>query len=392
MAADSFTTTTNTSWTSRLGNALGGILFGIILFLGSFVLLTWNEGRAIKREKVLSEGAGQVVSLAAPQVLAENNGKLIHFTGDAQADGPAEDPVFGISVDALKLRRTVEMFQWKQSEKSETKQKMGGGEETVTTYSYSKEWSQTLIDSSQFQVAQGHTNPESMPVESDLFIAEGIHVGEFDLPPSLIDMIDNFSSYAVSAEQAKAASEYHDVDLQLTTGGTLYLGADPSAPAVGDVRITYQQAPPGTVSVIAAQVGDTLEPFLVKNLGSIELLKTGAFSAPMMFQMEQDANVMLTWILRLAGFLMMLFGLMLITNVLTVIASVIPFLGNVVNAGLGLMMFAVALPLTLVTIALAWLAYRPLIGIPLLIVAGASIFFAGAKLMKKRPAAEPKAV
>lgn len=386
MAPDSITTTTSKSWTSRIGNAFAGILFGIILFLGSFVLLTWNEGRAIKREKVLKEGAGQVVSLPAPEVVAENNGKLIHFTGTAEAEGPVEDPVFGITADALKLRRTVEMFQWKQSEKSETKEKLGGGEETTTTYTYSKEWSEALIDSSQFHAPEGHQNPQSFPVNSETFVAPGIHVGQFDLPESLINSIDNFSPFPVTAEQAQKAAEYHNEPIKPTTGGGFYIGENPAAPVIGDVRINFAQAPSGPVSVIAAQLGNTLEPFTVRDLGSIELLKTGAFSAAVMFQQEQEANVTLTWILRFVGFLMMLFGLLLITNVLSVIASVVPFLGNIVNAGLGLMMFAIALPLTLVTIALAWLAYRPLIGIPLLVLAGVSIFFAGAKLMKKKKA------
>ncbi len=44
--------------------------------------------------------------------------------------------------------------------------------------------------------------------------------------------------------------------------------------------------------------------------------------------------------------------------------------------GTGLMSLLVALPLTLVTIALAWLFYRPLIGLPLLILAIVSIVFA----------------
>jgi len=383
MSNDSFTTTTNTSWFSRIGNAIGGIIFGVILFLGSFVLLTWNEGRAIQREKTLTAGASQVISISADELLADNDGKLVHFSGDAMADGPVEDPIFGIQAEALKLRRDVEMYQWQQSEKSETKQKLGGGEETVTTYSYSKGWSSMVIDSSQFHVPDGHSNPGSMAADSAMFEAEGIHVGEFDLPPSLVAMIDNFTPLPATAEQAKSLIERHGAPFQLTVGGALYLGEDPASPQVGDLKITFQQAEPGPVSVIAGQVGTTLEPFSIGKMGTIELLKIGTVSAATMFQQEQEGNAMLTWILRLVGFLMMLFGLLMVTNVVSVVASVIPFLGTIVGAGFGLMAFAVALPLTLTTIALAWIAYRPLIGIPLLVLAGVSIFFAGSKLLKK---------
>jgi hypothetical protein len=310
--------------------------------------------------------------------------KLVHFSGVAVSAGPVSDPIFGITADALKLRRDVEMYQWEQSEKSETKQKLGGGEETTTTYSYSKGWSSMVIDSSQFHVQDGHANPGEMAADSATFEAEGIHVGEFDLSPGLVALIDNYSPRPVTSEEAKGAAEERGVPVQLTVGGVLYLGENFSAPQIGDLKITFQQADHGPVSVIAGQVGTTLEPFSVGNMGTIELLKTGTFSASVMFQQEQEGNTVLTWILRLAGFVMMLIGLMLVTNVVSVVASVIPFLGNIVGAGVGLLAFAVALPLTLGTIALAWVAYRPLIGIPLILVAGALVFFAGSKLIKNR--------
>ncbi len=390
MSNDSFSVTTQRSWFSRLGSAISGMVFGVILFGGSFVLLWWNEGRAIHREKTLTTGAKQVISVSAEAPLPENNGKLVHITGDAAATGPVSDPVFDITAEALKLSRSVEMYQWKEDQKSETKQKLGGGEETVTTYSYTKDWSATLIDSSSFQRPDGHSNPDEFPVESETFTAPGIHVGGFELSDSLIGMINNFTARPVTAEEAADAAEKHSEDITPSMGGSLLVGKDPQAPVVGDLRIRFEQAPAGPVSIIARQTGDTFEPFEVEGLGTIELLQVGTLSADAMFAQEQQGNVMLTWILRLAGFFMMLFGISLITGIFSVAASVIPFLGRIVGAGTGLLGLAVALPLTLITIAMAWLAYRPLIGIPLMLAAIACVVFgirAIAKSRKPKPAA-----
>lgn len=384
MSNDSFTTTTSQSWFSRIGSAISGILFGVVLFLGSFLLLAWNEGRAIHRAKTLDIGAKQVISISPDAPVAENDGKLVHLTGTAEAPEDVTDEVFGITASALKMRRDVEMYQWKEESKSETKKKLGGGEETTTTYTYSKVWSSSLIDSSKFQKPDGHTNPESLPVESETFTAEGIHVGKFELPDSLTALISNFVSRPVTKAEAGAAAKAHSTDIEATTGGLLYVGANPQQPALGDLRITFQMAPSGPVSIIAGQLGDTFEPFTVKNLGTIELLKSGTLSADAMFQQEKEGNAMLTWILRLVGFLMMLFGLLMIANIFSVLASVIPFFGDIVGAGTGLLAFAIALPLTLVTIALAWVAYRPLIGIPLLLAAAGSVVFGIMKLAKSR--------
>ena len=54
---------------------------------------------------------------------------------------------------------------------------------------------------------------------------------------------------------------------------------------------------------------------------------------------------------------------------------VIPFLGDLIGAGISLISFLIALPCTLVTIAVAWIYYRPLLGIGLLVVAAALIVF-----------------
>lgn len=383
MSNDTFTTTSSRSWFSRLGSAITGILAGIVLFLGSFVLLGWNEGRAIHRQKTLELGAKQVVSISPDAPLSENDGKLVHLSGKAESEEPVTDPVFGISAPALKLQRNVEMYQWKQSEKSETKQKLGGGEETTTTYSYSKDWSSALIDSGEFKNPSGHTNPENMPVESETFVAPDIHVGKFLLPESLTAMISNFVPRNVTKEEARRAAEEHSAKIQATPKG-FYIGADPDKPEIGDLRVNFDIAPAGPVTIIAGQVGDTLEAFEIPKLGTIELLKSGTFSSDAMFRQEQESNVMLTWMLRLLGFVLMLVGLLLITNVFSVAASVIPFLGDIVGAGTGMVAFAVAVPLTLATIALSWLAYRPLIGIPLCLVAIGSAFFLIKHLLKSR--------
>jgi len=67
---------------------------------------------------------------------------------------------------------------------------------------------------------------------------------------------------------------------------------------------------------------------------------------------------------------------------LGVLGDVVPFIGSIVRMGTGLMAGAVGLALSLVVIALAWLAFRPVVAIILLAVAGAAV--AGVLWMRKR--------
>jgi len=96
-------------------NKFFGIV-GVFLFLPSFLLLFWNEGRAVKTFQGLKEGAAAVVSVPPEAVSPVNEGKLIHTSGPLTTGGPVLDEVFQIQApDTLRLERLVEMYQWKET-------------------------------------------------------------------------------------------------------------------------------------------------------------------------------------------------------------------------------------------------------------------------------------
>ena len=178
---DSFTEVTHQSWGSRMQEQATKSIAGFVLFLAAFPLLFWNEGRAVDVSMALEEGKGAVVPVLADAVDTSNDGKLIHFSGEAITQDVVEDLDFDIEARALKLRRITKMYQWEE-EKEERKEKVsGGGEKTVTRYKYSKVWSEHHIDSGSFnrKGSRGRSNPASIPYESDEFVAGKITVGVF---------------------------------------------------------------------------------------------------------------------------------------------------------------------------------------------------------------------
>ncbi len=377
-----YTEVTSESWFGRIGGALKGIVFGILLIAIAFFMLFINEGRAVKRYKTLKEGAGKVVSISSEIVNSSNEGKLIHLTGRATTDEVLKDSAFGISANAMRLKRGVEMFQWKESKKKRTKKKLGGGTETITDYSYSKGWSKDLIRSSDFKLAGEHANPSSMPYPSKEVIAANASVGEFSLTKSLVQKMAGFETLVPESVPASLGGK------ATLHGDSLYVGKDPAAPQVGDVRIRFSMVKPGAVSIIATQIGNTFEAFRSNNGGTILMLEDGTHSFEAMFQQAQDSNKMLTWILRAVGFILMFFGFTLIFKPLSVIADVVPFIGSLVAAGTGLIALVLAAVLSIIIIAVAWVVYRPLLGVALLVVAGALVFVLKGKLKKKTPASE----
>ena len=378
--ADSFSVTSNTSWFSRIGKSIGGIFFGLILLVVGVVLLFWNEGRAVQTYKSLKEGQGIVVHVEAGEVDPANDGKLVHLNGDAVTDGVLLDEDFGVAADALRMRRDVEMYQWEEKQESKTEKKLGGGEETVTTYNYSKAWSSGLIDSSAFQQADGHHNPPEMPYESLSWDAEGVTVGAFALSSDLLSRLGGFADLPVR-EVPEGATWPEDAQ---PAQGRIYLGANPSSPQIGDVRIAYSVVEQGPVSIVAEQRGDTFVEYRAKAGDSIAMIEPGTRTAQEMFESAIAGNTILTWMLRLAGFMLLWFGFSLIFAPLSVLADVIPFLGNLVGMATGFFAFLLALAVALVVIAVAWIFFRPLLGILLLAMAVAA-GFAGLKILRRKP-------
>jgi Transmembrane protein 43 len=83
-----------------------------------------------------------------------------------------------------------------------------------------------------------------------------------------------------------------------------------------------------------------------------------------MIEAAEKESEVLTWVLRAAGFVLMAGGIFLVFKPLAVIADVLPFFGDLLSLGIVLFALLVALPLSLITIALGWVFYRPLVGIP----------------------------
>ena len=285
------------------------------------------------------------------------------------------DPVFGVAVTGdLQLVRTVEMYQWTEEVREETKKNVGGSETTKTTYTYTKQWSSSLEDSSSFEHAKGHENPADFAFPEESWLAEDVRVGAFAIPSDRVRAIGAPMSLPLAADAVPAALPTNAT--RLANGWyipTANGGGTPQAPQVGDERVTFAHVPQTDVSFVAKQVGSTIAPYLTKN-GPVLLQQDGVRSADEMFASAHSSNKIVTWLLRLLGFILLFAGLSAVLRPIRVLADVLPFLGRIVGMGLGFVAFVVALVCWLVTVAIAWVAYRPLVGIPLLVAAAALVF------------------
>jgi hypothetical protein len=220
-----------------------------------------------------------------------------------------------------------------------------------------------------------------MRYESKQWRADEVTVGAFRLSSSLVGKINNYQELPINDWNAIPSAIRR---VAKPHGQGIYIGGNPSNPQVGDLRVSYRVVQPTDVSIVAKQDGFLLGTYVAGTGGTIELLNIGTYGADQMFQQAIASNTTLTWVLRLVGFFIMMIGLATMLKPLSVLADVLPILGDIVGAGTGLIAFLLAALLSFVTIAIAWIVYRPLLGIALLAVAIVIAFAVRAKLKKAR--------
>jgi hypothetical protein len=388
---NNFTEVTSQSWGSRIMESIKSVIFGIVLFLASFIVLWWNEGRTIKVTEGLNEGASLVTNISAKGVNPENEAKLVYLTDSILTKDMLTDDEFGVAVNALKLNRVVEVYQWKEKESSEKKKKTGGGQETITTYDYSKEWSTTLIDSDKFKKAKGHRNPRVFVYEPYSESVKKSFIGDFQVSDGLLSKISNYEEYPINESNLSKLLNEGTLIKEKNASGKLitkiYIGTgDKTNPKIGDTKVYFKVINPSIYSIIAKQMSNTFEKYTTSNGTNIELIKAGKASPEQMFAQAQESNTVMGWVLRGVGFLMMFIGIKMVLNPLVVLADVIPFLGTILGSGAAIIAGVLAFCLSFLTIAIAWIFYRPILGISLLVIAiGAfALFYMRAAKKKKQ--------
>lgn len=383
--------TITTGYGSRVKQSFKSIATGFTLFLGATAMLWWNEGNSVKTADMLEEAQGVCVVMENPSKKdASLEGQLVCGTAMAVTEDLLTDKDFGLSVNAISMKRKVEYYQWHETKTEETKEKSDGSEKKIVTYDYRRDWSSTPIGSSKFKQHYGHVNVVLAEFEDGEQWAEHVSFGSYSLNNSLIHSINTYEPLRPELSDdvlrqldktIQASYERHytkkeglnsnDLNYVHVSDNQLYLGLEPGSPTVGDVRIKFERvAPSHEVTVVAVVNGDGFGPFKAKNGYMLEKLVMGKKDMDQFFEDEQETNTFNTWAYRILGIIMVIGALKLIFGFVVTLTKIVPFLSTIVGWGVGVICTVLGVVWSLIVIAIAWLFYRPIVGIALLVIAG----------------------
>ena len=125
---------------------------------------------------------------------------------------------------------------------------------------------------------------------------------------------------------------------------------------------------------MAVVSGDSFKAFKAKNGKRFQTLVMGQKTGDEIIASEQDANDFWKWVCRIIGVLLVIAGLNGIFGFIETILKVVPFVAGIFGWGVGVVCTVVGIVWSLIVIAVAWLFYRPLLGIALLAIAALLIW------------------
>mmetsp|Transcript_110687 Transcript_110687/g.344924 ORF Transcript_110687/g.344924 Transcript_110687/m.344924 type:complete len:377 (+) Transcript_110687:167-1297(+) len=186
--------------------------------------------------------------------------------------GCVSDPHFGVVLedDCVRLRTTLEVFQYVQHKVTEKRETLGGGRDVTTRYTYTTEWSGRWHDSGCYE-DHGKMNSKPPGLDHDWQVVEDcaqVEYGDaFVLPKDFVAQCNEF----VSAASRLGESVRHQggTSFGKRSDGCFYYPVDGdttrSEAKIGDSRVRFEYVADGPASVLALQAdrpGETRVGFL----------------------------------------------------------------------------------------------------------------------------------
>ena len=346
MNEDRYTEVEINSWGQRITNSFGGLILGVVLFLGSFIVLYWNEGRVD-----FSQVAEQAIEVSATSANNSVRGKFITTTGSIVSEELLGDNLFLNPGKYISINRTVEMFAWDERKTSKTQKNVGGSEKKVTTYDYSKEWTERPQDSSKFKKSAEHHNPPKSIADFTDRVSKAT-IGIYNLDMSKINLPPN--------RELKLNEQNVTLkDSAILVGDRLFKGnGTPDDPQIGDIRLEYSVIPNGMNVTVFGKLSEnnTITTYLHEGKHRFYRLLAGS-KQEAIYRLNQE-HTTFTWIFRLLGLGMMWLGLSLFIEPISVILDFVPFLGNLSRSVIGVSAFIIAFCLSSITILFSMLLHN----------------------------------
>lgn len=342
----------NSRLTNKKGSVVGSVIVGILFIILGIRFIFLNESNSLKNIKAINEASKAAIEIDAEEFLEENEGKVVCVSGKLQIlSGEVKDNTFSLSLNTTQIYRKVEMYQWEEEEDNTNDR---------TEYTYKKVWSEKIIDSSKFYDTS-YQNPYSMKYTSQYFDAKNVKLGKYSMGSEQIIDLSTPDSYT-DFSNINIPYGFKQNDKYITNSSS------PSNPQIGDIRISFYYNSSDTATVLAKQQGNGFADFESANGVKINEAANGIKTKEDMISKMQSDNKIFTWIIRIVLVIVEIIGFSLLFSPIIRLTSWIPVAGRATRSVSSLIGFLLGIIVSFSCIAIAWVAYRPIIAVILLVI------------------------
>lgn len=383
--SDQFTEVTRSGFGSNILKSIVGAFVGFIVFLLAFPLLWWNEGRTNWAD-VAKTAKVAPADRADPAL----EGQLVSLTAALKSDEEVGDPEFLKPGPWIALTRHVEMFAWNEKKDSKEEKELGGSSKTTTRYTYTTVWTSSPDSSSSFKDPVGHENP-TLSLKGHRACVGKASLGAWSFSPSDAELptgerlpLSESKLLTPGAETAVTSALVRQSPA--VESDYIFMGKGKlTSPVVGDVRVSFSALKrDANVTLFGKVAGATVVAYFTKSDERFFRALTGSRDEAIASLALEHAII--TWVLRLVGFLMMWIGLSSVLSPIAALTDVIPALGSFGRFMISVITFPIAGGLATVTIVVSMILHS----LVATIVAGVVmtlVVLGLLKVLKKRPAA-----
>lgn len=315
----------------------------VMFFMLALVVpgIIYNESREVKIAQDLDSKLKSVIRVSDASINKENDGKLIHIAGPISdlSEITLEDEAFAVSVKgSVKLKRLVEMLQWKEIQTKRRKKVSKQDTKDTTRFSYVQVWSDEYINSKKFQ-DPSYRNPPFLPeLKTKEFLPSKVKLGVYEVPQKLLSVslpphnvvplkkavIDSLKSgvqgsgdgildgggqkrksKSVRGAISKVRAMFMKSGPLRINDNRLYSGQEDSKD-VGSYRISFWSSGHSYLSLLGKQSGETISPFTTSNGNKLYMLKAGLHSADDMLSEDENYDSSISWLFRLIFLLLLI--------------------------------------------------------------------------------------
>jgi len=368
---------------SRVGSScVVAICVAPMLFLGSAFFLGMTERVTVCSQRALWQGQEEVKQGGCGGRAAQDGELVIFSCGLNESSLPVFTPPspfeFTGKFKGVGLRMKSEIYQCFEKVNSRT---INGT--TYTEYEYSMQWTQSFQDERAWQNSKYDSDPkwlnncgkQNQPWPEDLAaddtqVADSVDIGGYTLTQDWVDKIPLDKVVMVVQNESALPDGWE-------TTATHYVYRDEDDDVFARVQFKGNDMERTVYTVLGEVNSNTMSDWTADDSWmcsgyTVGAMRSGVVSKDDFFTSLEGQTLAFTWVFRVLLFFAMWCACCMCFKPFEVVSSLVPFVGDFLSSSVNAVIACVTCPVAcscaLGVIGVMWVAMRPLVGVPLLIL------------------------